>query len=106
MPEAVWFPAPRRVEIREETSQPLGPRDVRVEALVSGLSAGSEMLVYRGQAPADLELDLPTLAGSFAFPIKYGYAAVGRVVGPGRRRPGSAPATWCSASIPTRPSWS
>jgi len=38
------------------------------------------MLVFRGQVPNDLELDLPTLDGSFAFPIKYGYASVGRVV--------------------------
>jgi len=38
------------------------------------------MLVYRGQVPEDLELDLPTLRGTFAFPIKYGYASVGRVV--------------------------
>ena len=33
------------------------------------------MLVYRGEVPQDLPLDLPTLAGRFAFPIKYGYAA-------------------------------
>src|SRR5712691_13115864 len=38
------------------------------------------MLVFRGQVPDDLELDLPTLRGSFAFPIKYGYASVGRIV--------------------------
>ena len=38
------------------------------------------MLVYRGQVPTDLELELPTLRGSFSFPIKYGYASVGRVV--------------------------
>src|SRR5262249_27056408 len=37
------------------------------------------MLVYRGQVPDGLELDLPTLRGSFAFPIKYGYASVGRI---------------------------
>jgi len=42
------------------------------------------MLVYRGQIPADLPLDLPTLRGSFAFPIKYGYASVGEVVEVGR----------------------
>jgi D-arabinose 1-dehydrogenase-like Zn-dependent alcohol dehydrogenase len=43
------------------------------------------MLVYRGEVPEDLPLDLPTLAGSFGFPIKYGYATVGRIldVGPG-----------------------
>jgi threonine dehydrogenase-like Zn-dependent dehydrogenase len=37
------------------------------------------MLVYRGQVPADLPLDLPTLEGSFGFPVKHGYAAVGCV---------------------------
>jgi 2-desacetyl-2-hydroxyethyl bacteriochlorophyllide A dehydrogenase len=37
------------------------------------------MLVYRGQVPDSSELDLPTLRGSFAFPIKYGYASVGSV---------------------------
>ena len=43
------------------------------------------MLVYRGEVQADLPLDLPTLEGSFSFPIKYGYATVGRVLdaGPG-----------------------
>ena len=43
------------------------------------------MLVYRGEVSEDLPLDLPTLAGSFGFPIKYGYATVGRIldVGPG-----------------------
>jgi threonine dehydrogenase-like Zn-dependent dehydrogenase len=37
------------------------------------------MLVFRGQVPPETALDLPTLAGSFAFPIKYGYASVGTV---------------------------
>jgi 2-desacetyl-2-hydroxyethyl bacteriochlorophyllide A dehydrogenase len=41
------------------------------------------MLVYRGEVSADLPLDLPTLAGSFGFPIKYGYATVGRVLDTG-----------------------
>lgn len=41
------------------------------------------MLVFRGQVPDGLELDLPTLRGSFAFPIKYGYASVGRVAAAG-----------------------
>jgi 2-desacetyl-2-hydroxyethyl bacteriochlorophyllide A dehydrogenase len=38
------------------------------------------MLVFRGQIPSGLGLDLPTLRGSFSFPIKYGYASVGRIV--------------------------
>ncbi len=90
--ESVWFAAPRTVELRRE-SLPELPRDgVRVRALVSAISHGTEMLVYRGQVPADLELDLPTLQGSFGFPIKYGYASVGRVsdvgVGVGSLQPG------------------
>jgi 2-desacetyl-2-hydroxyethyl bacteriochlorophyllide A dehydrogenase len=42
------------------------------------------MLVYRGETPGDTELDLPTLEGSFDFPIKYGYALSGRIeeIGP------------------------
>jgi len=77
---AVWFPRSRAVELREEPLPDLGPLDVRVQAIASGLSHGTEMLVYRGEVPVELELDLPTLRGSFDFPIKYGYASVGRIV--------------------------
>jgi len=40
------------------------------------------MLVYRGQVPAGMPLDstIADLAGAFAYPLKYGYAAVGRIV--------------------------
>jgi 2-desacetyl-2-hydroxyethyl bacteriochlorophyllide A dehydrogenase len=80
MPDAVWFAAPGVAEIRSEPPQPVGPADVRVAAIVSGLSAGSELLVYRGHAPADLAPDLPTVEGTFRLPIKFGYASVGTVV--------------------------
>jgi 2-desacetyl-2-hydroxyethyl bacteriochlorophyllide A dehydrogenase len=80
MPEAVWFTAPGVAEIRGEPPQALGPADVRVRAAVSGLSAGSELLVYRGLAPADVPPDLPTVQGEFRLPIKFGYASVGTVV--------------------------
>lgn len=79
MPTGVWFPRAREVELRAERAEALGPGDVRVRALASALSHGTEMLVYRGDAPRELTLDLPTLAGSYAFPIKFGYASVGRV---------------------------
>ncbi len=80
MPDAVWFAAPGVAEIRTEAPQPVGPADVRVHTVVSGLSAGSELLVYRGLAPSDLPPDLPTVAGDFGLPIKFGYASVGTVV--------------------------
>lgn len=81
---ALWLAAPGAAELRTERVAPPGPGEVRVRAIVSAISHGTEMLVYRGQVPPDMPLDLPTLAGSFAFPIKYGYASVGRVldVGP------------------------
>jgi threonine dehydrogenase-like Zn-dependent dehydrogenase len=61
-----------------------------VQTLYSAISPGTELLVYRGQAPRDLAKDeaIAALAGSFDFPLKYGYAAVGRVVALG---PGVAP---------------
>jgi 2-desacetyl-2-hydroxyethyl bacteriochlorophyllide A dehydrogenase len=80
MPEAIWFAAPGVAEIRAEPSQPVGSTDVRVRAMVSGISAGSELLVFRGQAASDLPPDLPTVAGDFSLPIKFGYASVGTVV--------------------------
>ena len=77
---AVWFAAPRTAELRRETVPPPGPGEVRVRSITSAISHGTEMLVYRGEVPPDLPLDLPTLAGDFSFPIKHGYATVGRVM--------------------------
>src|SRR3712207_3595193 len=80
---ALWFSAPRAAEFRLERVRPAALGEVRVGAIASSLSQGTEMLVYRGEVPVDLPLDLPTLAGSFAFPIKYGYATVGRILDAG-----------------------
>jgi 2-desacetyl-2-hydroxyethyl bacteriochlorophyllide A dehydrogenase len=80
MAEAVWFRRPGEVEIREEAVRSGGPGDVRVGALVSGVSAGSELLVYAGHAPPELQPDLPTIGGDFRLPIKFGYSSVGKVI--------------------------
>jgi len=71
--------------VRQEPQADLGPNDVRIEAIASAISHGTELLVLRGQVPPGLELDLPTLRGGFDFPIKYGYASVGRVVEAGQQ---------------------
>ncbi len=76
---AVWFTGPGQVAIRDELLPALGPKDLLVRATCSAISHGTELLVYRGQVPPETTLDLPTLAGSFGFPIKYGYASVGTV---------------------------
>ena len=76
---ALWFSAPRTAKLLEESVPAPGPGEVRVETIASAVSAGTEMLVYRGEVPQHLHLDLPALRGSYAFPIKYGYAVAGRV---------------------------
>ena len=81
---AVWFAGPGRAEIRAESLPAVGPRELLVRAERSAISHGTEMLVYRGQVPPDLTLDLPTLAGGFDFPVKYGYAGIGTVLEAGR----------------------
>ena len=91
MAGSVWFPRAREVEIRSETVGAPGVGEVRIRALASGLSHGTEMLVFRGQVPANLALDLPTLAGSYGFPIKFGYASVGQVIAVGAGVAGLAP---------------
>jgi 2-desacetyl-2-hydroxyethyl bacteriochlorophyllide A dehydrogenase len=53
-----------------------------VDTTVSAISPGTEMLVYRGEVRPDMALDetLEALSGSFSYPVRYGYAAVGTVV--------------------------
>lgn len=82
----LYFQAPRRIEIRDQ--EVAEPRDdeVRIEAELSGISAGTELLLYRGQVPPGTILDenLPSLSGTVGYPLAYGYAVVGRVVAQGK----------------------
>ena len=82
---AVWFTARRRVDVRPAEVREPGPSEVLVEAELSAVSAGTELLAYSGQVPTGLKPDLPTVEGDFTFPIKFGYACVGRVAGTERR---------------------
>ncbi|HEX5415955.1 MAG TPA: zinc-binding alcohol dehydrogenase [Chloroflexota bacterium] len=82
---AVWFTGPGVVELRDEEVPTPGPGEIRVRAVASAISHGTELKVLHGQIDPALDLDLPTIRGTYGFPIKYGYASVGRVVdaGPG-----------------------
>jgi 2-desacetyl-2-hydroxyethyl bacteriochlorophyllide A dehydrogenase len=86
----LFFTAPYQVEIRDLTCQEPAPGEVLVETHFSAISPGTELLVYRGQAPKNLAADanITTLAGNLTFPLQYGYAAVGRVVEVGKGIPG------------------
>lgn len=80
---ALWYVGPGRAEIRAETlAAEVGPGEVRIEALYGGISRGTERLVFTGCVPASeyARMRAPFMAGEFPFPVKYGYATVGRVV--------------------------
>jgi threonine dehydrogenase-like Zn-dependent dehydrogenase len=55
--------------------------EVLVRTLCSGISGGTERLVYRGEVSADMALDdtINALGGTFSYPFAYGYACVGEV---------------------------
>jgi 2-desacetyl-2-hydroxyethyl bacteriochlorophyllide A dehydrogenase len=86
---ALYFTEPYRVSVREEAISPPGPGQVLVRTLMSAISPGTELLIYRGEAPQDLAADtsIAALSGTLAFPLKYGYAAVGRVAALGPEVP-------------------
>ncbi len=80
---AFWLAAPGRGEIRSEPLDAPGPDEVLVRALRSGISRGTETLVFRGEVPADQHqaMRAPFQDGDFPGPVKYGYLSVGIVEG-------------------------
>lgn len=78
---AFWIESPGRGAIRDEALTPPGPSDVVVRALVSGISRGTEALVFQGRVPVSEHgrMRAPFQDGEFPAPVKYGYAAVGVV---------------------------
>lgn len=78
---AFWIATPGLGEIRTEALPALTGSDVLVRALYSGISRGTEALVFQGRVP-ESEYDrmrAPFQAGAFPAPVKYGYASVGEV---------------------------
>jgi len=66
------------VELREEPLPALGADDVLVETLCSAISAGTEMLVYRGEFPQLVDSH-DAFSSDLKYPLAYGYASVGRI---------------------------
>jgi threonine dehydrogenase-like Zn-dependent dehydrogenase len=78
---AFWIAAPGTGEIRMEQLPFPGPEDVLVRTLHSGVSRGTETLVFRGGVPQSqwAAMRAPFQAGDFPAPVKYGYLSVGVV---------------------------
>lgn len=82
MRTAVEFVGPGEVAVAREPAPEPGDDEVLVRTIVSAVSPGTELLVYRGEVPRELPTDesLPALEGQFSYPLRYGYAAVGEVI--------------------------
>ena len=76
---AFWVTAPGKGEIRDVAVPPPGPDEMAVRAVVSGISRGTESLVFRGAVPENQYVDMrgPFQEGDFPAPVKYGYSMVG-----------------------------
>lgn len=78
---ACWVDAPYRARIVPEAVPPPGDGEVLVRAIVSGVSRGTETLVFRGEVPPSEHdrMRAPFQAGRLPGPVKYGYCSVGEV---------------------------
>ncbi len=84
--QSLYFTGPRAVEIRTEALDGPGAGQVLLDLAVSGISAGTELNVFRGLAPQwrqsmdpKTRLFSDAHGSDWSWPARYGYAAVGRV---------------------------
>ncbi|MGW3118769.1 dehydrogenase [Streptomyces sp. NPDC001107] len=78
---AFWLSRPGLGEIRSVDLPEPGEGEVLVRSLYSGVSRGTETLVFRGGVPESQHAAMraPFQEGEFPAPVKYGYLSVGRV---------------------------
>ena len=76
--QAFWITAVGQSELRDVDVIEDGDA-VTIRTLFSGISRGTERLVFNGQVPPSEHdtMRAPFQDGSFGFPVKYGYSAVG-----------------------------
>lgn len=78
---ALWTTGRCQVELRPVELGAPGAGQAQARALVSGISRGTESLVFHGRVPPSEweRMRCPFQEGAFPFPVKYGYAMVARV---------------------------
>lgn len=78
---AFWVVAPNHGEVQSEPLAAPGDGEVLVRSLRSGISRGTESIVFRGEVPPSQwgVMRCPFQSGEFPVPVKYGYASVGVV---------------------------
>lgn len=82
---SVYFIAPGQVQVQAHKIPTPAPGQLLIRTHLSAISPGTEMLIFRGEFPEELALDesIASLHEKFRYPLRYGYAAVGQVIGLG-----------------------
>ncbi len=77
-----WIEAPGRGAIVDACLPPPRDHELSIRTLYTGISRGTEALVFRGKVPPSQyqAMRAPFQEGEFPGPVKYGYSNVGRVV--------------------------
>ena len=93
MTRAFWVIASGRGELRDEPLPAAAPGQASVRTLYSGVSRGTEALVFQGRVPRSeaQRMRAPFQIGEFPGPVKYGYANVGEVT--------AGPAEWTGQRV-------
>ncbi len=76
-----WISSAGNGELKQSPLPPPADGQIRVKTLFTGISRGTETLVFAGRVPASehQRMRAPFQEGEFSFPVKYGYINVGRV---------------------------
>lgn len=78
--DLVIFSGPRLIEVRSEPIAAPGRGEVLVQTDLSAISAGTEMLLFRGEIPSSIDDTADTVSQGLHYPTSYGYSAAGTVV--------------------------
>src|ERR1019366_4659032 len=90
---ALWIEGPRQAALRSARVGEPGAGEARIAMLWSGISRGTERLVFEGGVPQSeaKSMRAPFSPGEFPFPAEYGYCAVGGVE--------AGPAAWLGLTV-------
>ena len=78
---ALWITGESLSELRETSLAPPAADEVQIKTLYSGISRGTETLVFAGRVPVSEHerMRAPFQEGDFPYPVKYGYINVGLI---------------------------
>ncbi|MFH1184189.1 MAG: zinc-binding dehydrogenase [Chloroflexota bacterium] len=93
--QTIHFIGPQKLELREEPVPAPGDDQVLVRTELTAISAGTEMLLFRGEVPAGSDTDADAISRGLTYPTPYGYCAVGKVIDAGH----SVDKRWLGRSV-------